>query len=143
MRKSSNPMAMSAEKRSPSASPNWFAIILAIVLAVAVSDCGIWLVFPMSIVTVIVSPNALPIANMYDEKIPEPATGKTTSLITSARVAPRLYALSFISFGTILMNSALSDAAYGTIIMASTNDAVSMPEPCGDMSSAIMSGRSV
>ena len=104
-------MAISDERRSPSASPNWLAMIDAMELPVDVIDSGRLLVFPMSIVTVIVSPKARPIANTKDENIPEPATGKMTRLTTSARVAPRLYALSFNSLGTILMNSALNDAA--------------------------------
>ena len=102
---------MSDESRSPSASPNWLAMIDAIEFPVDVIEFGILLVLPMSIVTVIVSPNALPIANTYEEKIPEPATGNTILRTTSARVAPKLYAPSFSSFGTIFINSALSDAA--------------------------------
>ena len=104
-------MAIKDESRKPSASPNWFAIIEAIELPVEVIEVGILLVLPISIVTVIVSPNARPMANIYDENIPEPATGNIILRTTSARVAPRLYALSFKSFGTILINSALSDAA--------------------------------
>ena len=102
---------MSDESRRPSASPNWLAMIDAIEFPVEVMESGILLVLPISIVTVIVSPKARPIANTYDENIPEPATGNTTLRITSARVAPRLYAPSLRSFGTIFMNSALSDAA--------------------------------
>ena len=134
---------MSDDNLSPSASPNWFAMIDAMELPVDVIDSGILLVFPMSIVTVIVSPKARPMANIYDENIPEPATGNTILRMTSARVAPRLYAPSFRSFGTILMNSTLNDAAYGTIMIAKTNDAVRMPDPCGDMLSAMMIGRKV
>ena len=134
---------MSDDSLSPSASPNWLAMIDAMELPVDVMESGILLVFPISIVTVIVSPKARPIARIYDENIPDPATGNTILRMTSARVAPRLYAPSLRSLGTILMNSALSDAAYGTIIIAKTNDAVSMPDPCGDMLSAIMIGRKV
>ena len=62
---------------------------------------------------------------------------------TSARVAPRLYAPSFKSLGTIFINSALKDAAYGTIIIANTSEAVNTPEPCGDMLRDIIMGRRV
>ena len=102
---------MSDDSRSPSASPNWFAMIDAMELPVDVIDSGILLVLPMSIVTVIVSPNARPMAKIYEENIPEPATRNMIFLMTSARGAPRLYAPSFKSLGTILMNSVLSDAA--------------------------------
>ena len=83
-------MAMSDERRRPSASPNWFAMIDAMLLPVAVSEAGMLFVFPMSIVTVIVSPRARPMAKMYAENIPDPAKGNTMWRITSALVAPRL-----------------------------------------------------
>ena len=111
IKKSMSPIAMSDDSRSPSASPNWFAMIDAMELPVDVIESGMLLVLPMSIVTVIVSPNARPMAKIYEENIPEPATGNMIFLMTSARVAPRLYAPSFKSLGTILMNSVLSDAA--------------------------------
>ena len=41
------------------------------------------------------------------------------------------------------MNSALNDAAYGTIIMASTKEAVNTPDPCGEIFNAMISGRRV
>ena len=85
-----SPIAISDESLRSSASPNWFAITDAIEFPVDVIEDGILLVFPISIVTVIVSPKALPIARIYEEKIPDPATGNTTFLITSALVAPRL-----------------------------------------------------
>ena len=134
---------MSDESLKSSASPNWLAMIDAIEFPVEVIESGILFVLPISIVTVIVSPKARPIARIYDEKIPEPATGNITLRITSARVAPRLYAPSFRSFGTILINSALSEAAYGIIIIAKTSDAVNTPEPCGEMLRAIIIGRKV
>ena len=83
-------MAINDERRKPSASPNWLAIIEAIEFPVEVIESGILLVLPINMVTVMVSPKARPIAKMYDEKIPEPATGNTTLRITSARVAPKL-----------------------------------------------------
>ena len=63
MRKSISAMAIKEDKRKPSASPNWLAMMLAIVLPVAVSEVGIWLVLPISMVTVIVSPSARPMAS--------------------------------------------------------------------------------
>ena len=53
MRNNTSPMAMSDERRSPSASPNWLAMMEAIELPVEVIDSGMLLVLPMSIVTVI------------------------------------------------------------------------------------------
>ena len=50
-------MAISEESLKSSASPNWLAIIEAIEFPVDVIESGILLVFPMSIVTVIVSSN--------------------------------------------------------------------------------------
>ena len=83
-------MAISEERRKSDASPNWLAIIEAIEFPVDVIESGILLVLPISIVTVIVSPKARPMANTYDENIPDPATGNIIFLTTSARVAPRL-----------------------------------------------------
>lgn len=51
-------------------------MIDAIEFPVDVIELGMLLVFPINIVTVIVSPKARPIANIYEENIPEPATGK-------------------------------------------------------------------
>ena len=83
-------MAISDDRRNPSASPNWLAMIDAMEFPVAVMELGMLFVLPMSIVTVIVSPSALPMASMYDENIPAPATGKIILCTISARVAPRL-----------------------------------------------------
>ena len=83
-------MAINDERRKPSASPNWLAIIEAIEFPVEVIESGILLVLPINMVTVMVSPKARQIAKMYDEKTPEPATGNITLRTTSARVAPKL-----------------------------------------------------
>ena len=90
MRNNMSPMAISDERRKSSASPNWLAMIEAMELPVEVMESGTLLVLPMSMVTVIVSPRARPIAKIYEENIPEPATGNTILRTTSARVAPRL-----------------------------------------------------
>lgn len=58
-------MAIKEERRKSSASPNWLAMIDAIELPVEVIESGILLVLPISIVTVIVSPKARPMANTY------------------------------------------------------------------------------
>ena len=83
-------MAINDERRKSSASPNWLAMMDAMEFPVDVIDSGMLLVLPINMVTVMVSPKARPIAKIYDEKIPEPATGNTTLRITSARVAPKL-----------------------------------------------------
>ena len=59
MRNSNRPIAIRELSFRPSASPNWLAMTLAIVLPVEVKDVGRILVLPISIVTAIVSPNAL------------------------------------------------------------------------------------
>ena len=64
IRNNNNPIAISELSFSPSASPNWLAITLAIVFPVEVSEVGRLFVFPMSMVTAIVSPKARPSANM-------------------------------------------------------------------------------
>ena len=60
MRNSNRPIAI----RELSFRPNWLAMTLAIVLPVEVKDVGRILVLPISIVTAIVSPNALPKARI-------------------------------------------------------------------------------
>ena len=55
-------MAINEEKRKSEASPNWLAIMDAIEFPVDVIESGMLLVLPISIVTVIVSPNARPMA---------------------------------------------------------------------------------
>ena len=57
-------MAIKEEKRKSEASPNWLAIMDAIEFPVDVIESGILFVLPISIVTVIVSPKARPIAKM-------------------------------------------------------------------------------
>ena len=64
IKNSSSPIAMSDDSFRPSASPNWLAMILAMVLAVVRRVSGTSLVLPMSMVTVIVSPRARPMAKM-------------------------------------------------------------------------------
>ena len=55
-------MAINEEKRKSEASPNWLAIMDAIEFPVDVIESGMLLVLPISIVTVIVSPSARPMA---------------------------------------------------------------------------------
>ena len=61
-------MAIKEDRRKSSASPNWLAMIDAMELPVEVIESGMLFVLPISMVTVIVSPNARPMANTYDEK---------------------------------------------------------------------------
>ena len=90
IRNSISPMAIREDNLRPSASPNWFAIMDAMEFPVDVIESGMLFVFHISIVTVIVSPKALPMANIYEEKMPDPATGNITLRTTSQRVAPKL-----------------------------------------------------
>jgi len=76
MTNSNKPMAINALNFNPSASPNWLAMILAMVLPVSRNPDGILFVLPMSIVTAMVSPNARPNAKIYEATIPELAIGR-------------------------------------------------------------------
>ena len=64
IRNNIRPMAISDESLKSSASPNWLAMIDAIELPVDVIESGMLFVLPINIVTVIVSPNARPIARI-------------------------------------------------------------------------------
>ena len=64
IRNNNNPMAIRELNFNPSASPNWLAMILAIVLPVSASEVGRLFVLPISMVTAIVSPRARPKARM-------------------------------------------------------------------------------
>lgn len=57
-------MAISALNFKPSASPNWLAMTEAIVFPGLKIPLGIRLAFPISMVTAIVSPSALPSARI-------------------------------------------------------------------------------
>ena len=59
-------MAINDERRKSSASPNWLAMMDAMEFPVEVIESGMLLVLPISIVTVMVSPKARPIAKIYD-----------------------------------------------------------------------------
>ena len=80
---------MRAATCKPLASANWFAKREDTVLEGANTEVSILLEFPISIVTAIVSPNALPNANMIPPIIPEEAAGNTICKIASQRVAPK------------------------------------------------------
>lgn len=92
---------------------------------------GIKLELPISIVTAIVSPNALPNESKIPAKIPDLTYGTITLLITSYFVAPRENAASLISAGTMLITSLPIDAEYGIIINANIREAVKIPTPTG------------
>ena len=62
--KSNKPMAIKELNFNPEASPNWLAITLAMVLPVSPNEWGIWIVFPINMVTAMVSPKARPKARM-------------------------------------------------------------------------------
>ena len=64
MPNSNKPMAISELNFNPSASPNWLAMMLAIVFHVSTRDWGRLFVLPISMVTAIVSPKARPRARM-------------------------------------------------------------------------------
>ena len=63
MMNSNKPIAIKELSFKPDASPNWLAITLAMVFPVSPSERGIWIVFPISMVTAIVSPKARPKAS--------------------------------------------------------------------------------
>lgn len=84
-----NPISMSADVYTfPVASENSLAITLAIVFPGLNIPVGKSCVFPISIVTAIVSPNALPRANSKPANKPDFVYGIMIFVITSKRVAP-------------------------------------------------------
>lgn len=89
MRNSNRPIAIRELSFRPSASPNWLAMTLAIVLPVEVKDVGRILVLPISIVTAIVSPNALLSQDITGE-YSGTCDRENHRRITSRRVPPKL-----------------------------------------------------
>src|SRR5690554_2116940 len=75
---------------------------------------------PLAIVTIMVSPIALDIANTIDDIIPEIAAGITTLKVVSSFVDPNPVAPSFIMVGTEFMESSDKDATIGIIIIPIT-----------------------
>src|SRR5699024_8994256 len=75
-----------------------------------------FLVLPLAIVTIIVSPMAREIANTIETIIPDKAAGITTRKVVSNFVAPNANAPSRIAFGTAFIASSDIDATIGIII---------------------------
>jgi len=88
-----------------------------------------WFEFPTSIARAIVSPSARPNPSTIAPNSPRAAVGRITLRIVSQRVAPRPSAASFNRCGTALSASRDSAETVGRIMIASTNDAGSIPGP--------------
>jgi len=111
------------------ASVNSLAMTAAIEYAGSRSDLLICGVFPITIVTAIVSPSALASARTIDPNIPLLAYGKEIFLSVSHRVAPSAYIPSFNGTGTVLSTSVDTDMMNGTIMIARIREAVRRPTP--------------
>lgn len=92
---------------------------------------GILFAFPMTIVTAIVSPKALPNDSKKPANIPLKENGRITPLRVSNSVAPKEIAPSFTSFGTSDITSFPIEAEYGIIIIDKIIEAVNIPTPIG------------
>src|SRR5713226_2352305 len=129
-RNSTRPSSISACKyKSPVASVNSFAITAAIEYPGESNEALIVGVFPMTIVTAIVSPRARARARNIDPIMPVRANGTTTFHVDSQRVAPKLSAASRWSRGTDINISRDTEIMYGITMMASTMPAVRNPTP--------------
>ncbi len=111
------------------ASVNSFAITAAMEYPGASSDALMDGVFPITIVTAMVSPNARARARKIEPMMPVRAKGTTTFQVDSHRVAPRARAASRWSSGTDSSTSRDTEMMYGTIMIASTIPAVKNPTP--------------
>ena len=98
---------------------------------------GILFAFPITIVTAIVSPNALPKDRTNPPKIPLKEKGRRIPFKTSKSVAPKEIAPSLTSSGTNDNTSLPIDAEYGIIIIDNINDAVNIPTPIGGIPNLI------
>src|SRR5699024_849467 len=93
-------------------------------------DCVIsyvkFLVLPLAIVTIIVSPIAREIANTIETIIPDKAAGITTRKVVSNFDAPKASAPSRVAFGTAFIASSDIDAIIGIIITPMTRPGLKM-----------------
>src|SRR5579864_916702 len=98
------------------------------------NECGNALgpvAFPISIVTAMVSPTALPRPSIDAPIRPDLEYGITASLKTSHFVAPSMYAASLWLFGTASIISLEIADIVGIIMMARTMLAVKISKPNG------------
>ena len=124
------PSSISALKyRSPVASVNSLAITDAIVYPGANNDALICGLFPMTMVTAMVSPSARAKARNTEPMMPVRAHGTTTCQVASQRVAPIASAASRCSRGTLSNTSRDTEMMNGTTMIASTMPAVRKPTP--------------
>ena len=92
-------------------------------------DFGMSSWFPMTILTAIVSPNALPNPRNIAASTPGPAARKMTFFIVSHFVAPTESDASFKAIGTELNDSRHNDMIIGKTIIDKINDAVNKLNP--------------
>src|SRR5699024_7195336 len=131
MTNSRKPRASNAERCSPPASGNWLAISAAIdgpcPATVAVKNR----LLPITNVTAMVSPNALPRPRITPPTMPARTDGKITLRTTSQVVQPSPYADSRNMGGTVIMTSRVMAVMIGISITATINPAVVNPVPAG------------
>jgi hypothetical protein len=109
---------------------NSFAITLAMVAPGSRIEVGIRFVFPMTIVTAIVSPSARPSARITAPRIPGLAASRATA-IDSAWVAPSASDASRSVFGVARSTSREMETTVGTTMMPRMIPAFRMPIPKG------------
>src|ERR1700722_19296288 len=130
IKNNTSPSSISALRyKSPVASVNSLAITDAIVYPGANSDALICGLFPMTMVTAIVSPSARAKARNTEPMMPVRAHGTTTCQVDSQRVAPIASAASRCSRGTLSKTSRDTEIMNGTTMMASTIPAARKPTP--------------
>src|SRR5262249_55081280 len=132
MRNNSAPSAINDDVyRSPTASVNSLAMEAEMVVPGASNEGLIRWALPITKVTAMVSPSALPRPNMMPPTMPVREYGTTTFQITSQVVAPSPYADSFNTSGTVSKTSRVTAEMNGSTMIANTPEAVSTPIPNG------------
>ena len=131
MRTSPSSISAASWRELGPASAKLFAIRLAIVWPWSNSETEIEFLFPIIIVTAIVSPTALPRPRTIAPKIPARAYRSTASRVVSHRVAPRLSAASRWFPGTARRASLETAETVGMIMIARMTPAANLSVPIG------------
>ena len=103
--------------------------------------CGMTATFPVMSSTAIVSPMALPIPRIMDEKIPDFAAGRITFVIVSRLSAPSAYDASLYAFGTDSIEFTDMLTIVGNIIIARIMAPASTDSPVAPASGATAPAR--
>ena len=93
----------------------------------------LWMLLPMTTVTAIVSPSALPSPRIIAPRIPDRPYGISTCQMVSQRVEPSARAASRWEFGMARKTSRVTAAMVGMIIMVRISPAARREEPLAGM----------